>query len=148
MKIQIITMFILLLLMTSCAKSDFNSIPEDVIATVESYLNAMKIGSEESIQYCFFKEENNATKQAYLRDIDILLSYEITKIEKINDNLYACTILYEMNSEKGNYRKAYNYVGYIDNDYYFIVNERDIPDEIRENFNAKKYAYSGSDVLD
>ena len=59
------------------------------------------------------------------------MSYKIKKIIPINDNLYEITSLYEYEKE---YFKGLHYVGYINGKYYFIINQRDIPDSIRENF--------------
>lgn len=111
-----------------------NSYPPEVFEITNKYLTLrMADNFKDALEVCYFKEENKKTwKRIYLESqFPTILSYKIKTIIPINENLYEITLLYEYEKE---YFKAIHYVGYINGKYYFIINQRDIPDSIRENF--------------
>ena len=111
-----------------------NSYPPEVLEITNKYLTlVMADNFKDALEVCYFKEENEEIwKRVYLESqFPTTLSYKIKKIIPINDNLYEITSLYE---EEKEYFKAIHYVGYINGKYYFIINQRDIPDSIRKNF--------------
>ena len=111
-----------------------NSYPLEVFEITNKYLTLVMADTyKDALEVCYFKEENKKTwKRVYLESqFPTILSYKIKKIIPINENLYEITVLYEYEKE---YVKGLHYVGYINGKYYFIINQRDIPDSIRENF--------------
>lgn len=114
------------------------SYPPEVFEITNKYLTlVMADNYKDALEVCYFKEENEKTwKRVYLESkFPTILSYKIKKITPINENLYEITVLYEYEKE---YFKAIHYVGYINGKCYFIINQRDIPDSIRENFPLQK----------
>lgn len=115
-----------------------NSYPPEVLEIANHYLTlVMADNYKDALELCYFKEENEeAWKRVYLdSQFPTTLSYKIKKIISINENLYEITILYE---EEKEYVKGPHYVGFINGKWYFIINQRDIPDSIRENFPLQK----------
>lgn len=137
--------------------SDLSTVNSDFAGVsnfAESYLKTMQSeGTEISVQYTYFKAENDFIRTAYIDDKTALLNYEIMSIDKINHYLYAITYSYERESDTGipgekDTGVAYNYVANIDGEYALIVNANDIPDDLRKNFDPSQYRYDDEDILD
>lgn len=115
-----------------------NSYPPEVLKISNKYLSLeMADNFKDALEVCYFKPENEKTwKRVYLESkFPAILSYKIKEIIPINDNLYKETVIYEYEKE---YSKGAHYVGYINGKWYFIINQRDIPDSIRKNFPLQK----------
>ena len=148
MKRTFIVIFILAaLLSTSCNSNYSRSIPDEVVQLAEEYLDALINSTSKPIDIVYFKPEHDTEKEDYLNQGYPLLSYKIEDIEEINKDLYCLTILYELSTTSGNYIKAYNFIGVIDGEYKFIINQRDIPENIKENFESEKYIYFEDEIL-
>lgn len=104
-------------------------IPKEVKTVTKTYLSLCKEGDfPKALEYCYYKEGHEFYKNIPGREP--LKAYKIEEFYKINDKLYEVTIIYNNNKAK----RVRNYVGNIDGKYYFIVNQRDIPDNIKEDF--------------
>ena len=124
-------------------------IPEEVLTLVEDYMNAYKIGTDKSVEYVHF--EMDFIREAYIATNDKLIDYSIESTEKINDNLYGFTILGKTEKtifHSGDvYNRAYNFVAFIDDSWYFINGVVNIPEIFKENFDETKYIYENVDVV-
>lgn len=125
-------------------------IPDEVSILVENYMDAYKKGTQYSVEYAHFEDE--FIKLAYITAGDKLLDYKIESSEKINDNLYAFTIMVKTEQStfySGDvYDKAYNFVGYIDDRWYFLNGVSNIPSGIRDNLDVSKYTYEDEHIVD
>lgn len=139
---KFISLFILVIIMITILSIIYiknkNSYPPEVFEITNKYLTLVRADNyKNALEVCYFKEENSKTwKRVYLESkFPTILSYKIKKVIPINENLYEITVLYEYEKE---YIKGRHYVGYINGKWYFIINQRDIPDSIRENFPLQK----------
>lgn len=140
--------FVAVLCFCSSCSPSFKNIPDDVLKLANTYLDDLKNSEDKPIDLVYFKEEHDMERNDYINQVDPLLSYKIDAFEKVNDSLYSLIILYELESTKGNYIKAFNFIGNIDGKYLFIVNQKDIPDDIKDNFDPSLYIYSNEELLD
>lgn len=129
----------LILVLIGCNNTSNDTLPNEAQTLVENYMNAFKIGTKDSAEYAYFRNEE--IRDAYCNAATILIDYRIEKIEKINQNLYALTILNKTNMTEDAYLKAYNFVGFIDGEWYFINGVGNIPESISENLNKEVYSY-------
>ena len=104
------------------------------------------------MDYCLFASDMN--RQAYIDSNDKLLDYIIESSEKINENLTEYTILYQNKQsidnrliEEGEYRRAYNFVGNIDGELYFIINRNSIPEALRDGLDDAKFTNDDERIL-
>ena len=125
------------------------SVPDEVLAVVDDYMEAYKEGVEVSSQYMHFEDE--FIKSAYIAAGDRLIDYQIERIEKVNENLYAFTML--MKSEQTpfyseeEYECVYNFVGKIDGKWWYINGIAHIPTDIQKGLDASKYVYQDEDIV-
>lgn len=130
---------VLLVACTEIKNGDKVDVPEEVSALVDTYMNAYKIGTGESVRYAHF--ENDFKKEAYLESGDKLLDYRIESTEKINDSLFAFTILVKTTQTDNSYLRVYNFVALIDNNWYFINGVENILQDLKDNLDEEKYTY-------
>jgi len=116
-----------------------NNIPNEITNFMEEYMNACKIEMAKSVNYCYFKTEEE--RLAYVNSNNLLIGYKIESSKKINDNLYQFTNLVETKNRSGHYIRVYNFVARIDGKLFFIANVMNVPDEIRENLDVNLYSY-------
>lgn len=124
----------------------FDGIPNDIVAVAQTYLDAFKKGTENAAPYCYFatKESENA-----YRDVEDqwLESYEIQKVEKLNESLYVVTVYGKLNVDS-EARTAYHYVGMVDGQWRYILNIANIPENLQTNVDFTPYDYSDNpDIL-
>ena len=137
-RISILFVLLICTIMTSCNKGT-TEIPEDVLNLFDTYMSAYEMGVEESVKYAHF--ESDVIRKAYLESGDKLLDYEVEDIEKINDNLYAFTILVKTMQTNDAYLRAYNFVALIDNTWRYTNHVDHIPAYLKDNLDEKKYSY-------
>ncbi|MEG2383137.1 MAG: hypothetical protein RSB39_06070 [Oscillospiraceae bacterium] len=128
--------------MTSCSKTEKNNdleVPNEVIAVVDTYMDAYKIGAEESVNYAHFESEFR--RQAYVNSKDRIFDYAIESCEKINDYLFAFTILLQTKQDADHYLRVYNFVAKIDDTWYYINGVGNIPSELKTGLDEEKYTY-------
>ena len=97
-------------------------IPNEVSELVNNYMEAYRKGTEYAVEYTHFEDE--FVREAYIISGDKLLDYKIENVEKINDNLYAFTIL--VRTEQSTFysgdifERVFNFVARIDDEWYFL----------------------------
>lgn len=127
-----------------------SAIPAEVSEVVENYMDAYKKGTEYSVEYAHFEDEFMRT--AYIVSGDKLLDYKIESAEKINDNLFAFTIMVKTEQTafySGDvYERVYNFVARIDNEWYFLNGVAHIPADIQDGLDKSKYVYTDDRILD
>ncbi len=127
----------------------FASVPQEVISFFEDYMEAGKKGlhSSEALSYCYYSPNSEFYRQMDETTPWFVLDYEIDQIEKINDGLYAFTVLTKKSASDaedtsaGYYDRIFNFVGEIDGRQYIIKNIRDIPEALTEGLNPDLYSY-------
>ena len=126
-------------------KSSFKNIPVNYAAYYIKYMEALKKGTKDAIQYTHFE---NGDKSAYTDSKDKLLDYGIRNIERVNDKLYAFTISATSSASRdGKPVTAYNFVGIIDGKLRVLCNTAQIPPALRDNLDPLKYKNTDPSVL-
>jgi len=123
-------------------------IPKEVQTVVENYMNAYKIGTDKSVEYAHFEED--FIREAYIAANDKLIDYIVESADKINDKLYQFTILIESTQThylSDGYLRVYNFVGLVNDKWYFINGVSNIPKTIKDNLDESKYKYEGDDIV-
>lgn len=126
------------------------TVPDEVTELFEKYMDAYKNGVEESVVYAHFEDE--FTRSAYIGSNDKMIDYKVESTEKINDDLYCFTLLAK--NEVGirhfgdDYRRVYNFVGRIGDEWYVMNGVGNIPQALQENLDASKYTYTGDNIVD
>lgn len=125
-------------------------LPEDVSALIESYMAAYQIGTEESVEYMHF--EDDFIRSVYMASGDKLIAYEMESVDKINDKLYALTILVKTNSTVfhfgDEYQRIYNFVAQIDGEWFYLNGVTNIPSDLQDNLNVGDYGYNDDNIVD
>lgn len=135
--------------LVSCGKKElqtFDGVPDEAVSVARTYLEAFRKGTKNASQYCYFatKESENAYREA---ENQWLESYEIQKIEKLNDSLYVVTVYGKLNVDS-EARTAYHYVGMVDGQWQYILNIGNIPEALKTNVDFSPYDYSDNpDIL-
>lgn len=126
------------------------TIPNEVTVLIENYMNAYKNGTAKAAEYIHFEDEFK--KSAYILSGDRLLAYKIESAEKINDNLYGFVILVKTEQTEfysGDvYERVYNFVARIQDKWCFLNGVSNIPTELRDNLDVKKYTYIDENIVD
>ena len=131
---------------TGCAdgSSTGADVPQGVYDCAEVYADVLKTeGPAEASQLIYLK--NEAERAVYAASTDSVESWKLDAVEPINPDLYALTLSVE--TREGGAKTAYNYVAKLDGQNRYIVNQKDIPDSLRENFDPEKYQYDSEDIL-
>ena len=122
-------------------------IPNEVSELVNNYMEAYRKGTEYAVEYTHFEDE--FVREAYIISGDKLLDY---KIEKINDNLYAFTILVKTEQStfySGDiFERVFNFVARIDDEWYFLNGVSHIPADLQENLDIEKYTNTGENIVE
>jgi len=137
---------LLILALSACGQKNsaaFEDIPEEITEIYETYMEALKTGTKEAVQYMHFE---NDRRIAYVDSTGKLVDYKIENIEKINDNLYAFTVSVKTTIEK-DYHTSYNFVGRIDGELYVMNGVRQIPESISDNLDPNKYTYDDENII-
>lgn len=128
---------------------DDASVPVEISAVVEDYMESYKEGVEVSVQYMHFEDEFK--KSAYITSGDRLIDYQIESVEKVNDRLYAFIILVKSEQtplySKEEYERVYNFVGKIDGVWWYINGTANIPPDIQDGLDASKYTYQDENIV-
>lgn len=109
-------------------------LPDDVEEAVLEYYRAALKGPEAEAEFLYWPMEYNWMQQIYATHNGTTIAYDIKKIEKVNDNLYAltvdCTTTQDFTSETSS--EYTGYVGKIDNIWRYIIHAGYVPDEISD----------------
>lgn len=116
-----------------------HTLPKKADEVLVDYMESFKLGTNEAVQYAHFKNEE--IKEAYLNAGTILYDYRIEDITRINDNLFALTVLVKTNRTSDSYMRVYNFLGYIDGSWRFMNGIGNVPDEISDNLERDAYSY-------
>ena len=112
-------------------------------------MEAYRTDTAEAVQYAHF--EDDFIRTAYLNASDMLLDYQIERVEKINDQLFGFTILIKTTQTMlyagEDYEKVYNFVGQIDGEWYFMNGVANIPAELQENLDVSQYTYDDENIV-
>ncbi|WP_409969893.1 M56 family metallopeptidase [Bengtsoniella intestinalis] len=104
-----------------------------------TYLEAMKEGTQAAIGYIYIPDENQ--REAYLSSPDTIDTYFIQSMEQVNENLWAYTLLISGFSATDTLQEIFNFVGYIDGQYWVYNNQANIPDSLRTGLDPDNYQY-------
>lgn len=113
--------------------------------TVVAYLEAMKKGTENAINYVAFP--NETVEYDYLHSPIYIVDYEIVSSEPVNDNLYAFTLNIASSDEPDVFTPVYYFVGHQDDKYTVYINASYVPASLQENFNIDDYSYDNPNYL-
>lgn len=131
------------------AQSNVNDIPADITNLIEEYLAAYREGTDKSVEFTYFNDEFR--KEAYIVSGDKLLDYEIQSIERINDNLFAISILVKTTQTEcymgDDLQLVYNFAAKIDGQWKYINGVSNIPEDLRENLIVEKYTYQSENIV-
>ena len=116
-------------------------IPSDVTGYFYSFLDVLQDHPKDAAEYCHFETEHE--EEAYRRSNVHVLSYELLGAQKINDDLYAFTI--HLEKEFDTYPKRYYFVGRIDGKLRMMVNAGNIPETLKDNFDAEAFTLTTKD---
>ena len=124
--------------------------PNEVSELVNNYMEAYRKGTEYAVEYTHFEDE--FVREAYIISGDKLLDYKIENVEKINDNLYAFTILVKTEQStfySGDiFERVFNFVARIDDEWYFLNGVSHIPADLQENLDIEKYTNTGENIVE
>lgn len=125
-------------------------LPDEVSALIENYMAAYQNGTEGSVEYMYF--EDDLRRSAYMASGDKLIAYKMEGAEKINDKLYALTLLVKTNSTVfhfgDEYQRIYNFAAQIDGKWFYLNGVANIPSDIRDNLNVNDYSYNDENIVD
>lgn len=110
----------------------------------KEYLNLRESNNNQAYDLCYFKPEYTFVKQALIDSGIKILKTDMKKFKKINNNLYVFLIEFEL---EDTLEMAYSYVANIDGKLYIIINKRDIPDNLKKNYNESEYNLEKSDKI-
>lgn len=132
----------------SATKSPVDKLPAAAADVLEQYMDAYKIGTPNSVKYMHF--ENDIEVNAYVNSGAILLDYRVLKVKEVNPCLYALKL--KMSSSQSvlfgdTWETVYNFLGLIDGKWYYIGNERHIPEDLRSNLDPSKYQSDNPNIL-
>ena len=139
--IKFIPLFVLIFALLVSFFQLRDKLPEDAQSLVETYMDAYMNGTKESARYAHF--ENEVIKDAYLNGATYLIDYRIESTKRINDKLYALTVLVKTNHTGDAYMRVYNFVALINEQWYFINGVGNIPEELQDNLDKSQYLYKG-----
>lgn len=121
----------------------------DVSVFYHAYLDALQENYASGFEYVHF--EDTWESEAYLANgRDRLLEYNILEgPTKINDSLFAikCEFVTESTKTMGISSVAFNFVAVIDGQFWVITNVRNIPADLRDNFDESKYQYFDENIV-
>lgn len=110
------------------------------------YLETCKNGYTKAVDYVYF--DNDWEAAFYTGNpSDKLLEYKICEITEINESLTAFKVEFESASDRalGEKTTAYNFVAVIRGEYKVITNSRNIPENLRDNFDEDLYQNSAGE---
>lgn len=129
-------------------KSPLDKLPTAAANVLEQYMDAYKIGTPNAVKYMHF--ENDIEVNTYRNSGAVLLDYHVIKVEEVNPCLYALKL--QMRSTQtllfgDTWETVYSFLGLIDGNWYYIGNERHIPEDLRANLDPSKYQYDDPNIL-
>lgn len=104
---------------------------------IREYLSLREKNDPAAFDLCYFKPEYEYVRDILIADNSQILDTEILNSEKVNENLHAFFIRYELEDFN---EESYSFVARIHGNLYVIVNIRDIPEELKENFDYEKFS--------
>lgn len=140
---------VMVFILTSCAQDKMQVGTQEEIpkAVQDFYIEYMDMSTKDPFtathEYCHFESTEMLELSA---SCPPLVSYEIISWEKLSDELWAVKICaVEEHIPNGIY--CVNYVGIIDDRYYVMGNEDEIPSALKEGINITPYEPSGPDII-
>lgn len=131
-------------LLVACSNNPSPSDDEvETFATL--YLEALKNGVEEAVQYCIFRSD--AVRSAYINSKNYITDYSIKKITKLNDQLYEILVEVEDPLREERY-SVYNFVVIQDGKLLYANGVRNIPETVRESVDLSAYSYDDPNIVD
>lgn len=115
------------------------TLPNAANDVLTKYMDAYKNGTKEAAQFAHFK--NDQIKATYMNAGTILYDYRIEEISRINEDLFALTVLVKTNRTGESYMRVYNFLGRIEDSWWFINGVGNIPDDIKQNLDIETYSY-------
>lgn len=110
----------------------------------KEYLELRESNNNQAYDLCYFKPEYIFVKQALIDSGMKVLKTDIKEFKKINNDLYAFLVEYEL---KDTLERGFSFVANIDDKLCIIVNKRDIPDNLKKNYNENEYKIESSDSI-
>ena len=109
------------------------------------YLEALKNGVEEAVQYCVFRSD--AIRSAYINSNNYITDYSIKKITKLNDQLYEILVEVEEPFREERY-SVHNFVVIQDGGLWYANGVRNIPEAVKEGVDLSAYSYDDPYIVD
>lgn len=145
-KLWLLIIIGLVVCISSVAVIKYNQVPSEYRNLAKEYLELRESNSNHAYDLCYFKPEYAFVKQALIDNGNKVLNTDIKEFKKVNSNLYSFLVEYELKDFK---ERGYSFVANIEGKLYVIVNKRDIPDNLKENYNENEYTLKRTDsVLD
>ena len=126
-----------------------SGVPDEVTEVLTAYMDAYREGIEHTADYVHF--ESDFIRSAFFADPDKLIDYKVESAERINDRLYAFTVLCKTEQTVlhygEDYLRCFNFVTKIGDRWYFLNGVNHIPQENRENLDETRYVYHDDDIV-
>ncbi len=148
----------ILLVATLCAfgfqeagsRNSTSTVPIEVTTLMKDYMEAYSQGTEYSVEYVYF--EDAFKRDAYIASGDRLFSYSVEYIEKINEDLYAFTVVVKTEQSTlysaNGYERVYNFIARINNEWWYINGVSNIPLNLRDGLEEDKYKYNDDNIVE
>lgn len=144
-KLLLGAVILLLAVFLSGCTENGEHIPNEVQDTVESYFEAFKQSTAEAAKYAYFPTED--IREIYVEQTQQkLVSYKVKSIEKLNDELYAVTVVGRLNTYDSD-EIAYGFVGNIDGTWLYIGTVDYIPETLSEGLDLSEYQYDDPNIV-
>ena len=118
---------------------------DEVEAFAILYLEALKNGVEEAVQYCVFRDDT--IRSAYINSKNYITDYSIKNIKKLNDQLYEILVEVEDPFQEERYT-VYNFVVIQDGKLLYANGVRNIPEAVKEGVDLSAYSYGDPNIID
>lgn len=130
-------------------KDNNTNIPTEITRLIEDYMTAYKTGTEAAVEFTYFNDDFR--RQAYIDSGDYLIDYEVKSIVKVNENLYAISVLVktaqtESNSGDG-MELVYNFAVKVDGNWKYVNGVSNIPESDRINLDVSQYTYDDENIV-
>lgn len=122
-------------------------LPAEAENAVCEFYNAALIGPEEEAEVLYWPDKYDYMQQIHASDEGTTVSYDIKKIEKVNDNLYELTVHLVTTNDiaTSNIEDTItNYVGNIDGTWRYMIHAIYVPDDISDGLH---YTLKENEIL-
>ncbi len=119
--------------------------PAGAWRVTKNYLSDYKVSTVKSVEHMYWGDRQDI-REVYKESGGVLYDYQIDSVDKINDNLYSLTLEMKSSTSDGEWKKVYNFVGYIDGKWYYMNTVDLVPEEISEKLDPSLYDYGDNSM--